>query len=170
MMEARKAEGRRASPSAGVVDSQPAKTTESGDPRDFDADKKVKGRKQHILTDTGGLLATAQVHAADIQDRDGAPELLTSGRSSFPWLHHVFADGAYAGPKLQAALDDKGPWRIEVVKRSDTVRGFEPLPRRWSVERTLAWLSCPWRPDKDFEATIATAQAWLFIGKVQLLI
>ena len=115
-------------------------------------------------------MITAQARAADIQDRDGAPELLASGRAIFPWLRCVFADGAYAGPKLRAALDGKGRWRIDVVKRSDAVRGFEPLSRRWVVERTLAWLSHPRRPDKGFEATIAVAQAWLFIGNAQLLI
>ena len=168
MLEARKAEGRRTGPSASIVGSQSVKTTESGGPRGFDAGKKVKGRKRHILTDTGGLPVTAQDRAADIQDRDGAPERLASGRAGFPWLRCVFADGAYAGPKLQTALDGKGRWSIEVVKRSETMRGFKPLPRRWVVERTLAWLSRPRRPDKDFEATIATAQAWLFIGNGQL--
>ena len=122
------------------------------------------------LTGTGGLPVTAQARAAGIQDRDGAPASLASIRAGFPWLRHVFADGAYAGPKLQAALEGKGRWRIEVVKRSGTMRGFEPSPRRWVVERTLAWPIRPRRPDKDFEATIATAQAWLFIGNVQLLI
>ena len=170
VLKARKASGRRASPSAGIIDSQSVKTTESGGPRGFDAGKKVKGRKRHILTDTDGFLVAAQVHAADIQDRDGAPELLASIRASFPWLRHVFADGAYAGPKLKAALDGKGRWRIEVVKRSGTMRGFKPLPRRWVVERTLAWLSRNRRLAKDFEAAIATAQVWLFIGNVQLLI
>ena len=169
-MASRMSGGRAAGPSAGIVDSQSAKTTESGGPRGFDAGKKVKGRKRHIVTDTGGLLVGAPVHPADIRDRDGAPALPVSLRYRFPRLRHIFADGACAGPKLKAAPEGKGQWRIEVVGRARGSRGFQALPRRWVVERTPAWLSRNRRLARDFKATVATARTWLFIGSVQILL
>ena len=169
LMALREANGREASPSAGVIDSQSVKTTESGGPRGYDAGKKTKGRKRHIITDTQGFLVGAVIHAADIQDRDGAPDVLASIRYRFPWLRHVFADGGYAGDKLRAALAKIGKWTLEIIKRSDHAKGFVLLPRRWVVERTFAWLNRNRRLAKDFERTIESATAWLFAASVQML-
>jgi putative transposase len=110
------------------------------------------------------------VHPADIQDRDGAALVIEAIHQSFPWLRHLFADSVYNGANLHAALTKFANWTIEIVKRAADAIGFELLPRRRVVERTLAWLNRNRRLANDFEAPIASARAWVYIASTQLLI
>lgn len=168
--QARRKLGRKPKPTAAIIDSQSAATTQAGGPRGFDPGKRVYGRKRHIVTDTNGLLLAVQVHPANIQDVHGAVPLLEHLRDRFPKLRHVFADRVYRGTQLVNALSHCGPWTIEIVKRPLGVKGFQLLPRRWVVERTFAWFGRCRRLARDFEGSTATEVAWLLVAHLRLLI
>ncbi len=147
---------REASPTAAIIDSQSVRSAEKGgasiDPHGFDAGKKIKGKKRHVLVDTQGLLMQAIVHSADVQDRDGGVLLLATLFGRFPYLEKLFADSAYQGPIFADALAKMlSRVKIEIVKRSDQAKGFVTLPKRWIVERSIAWLNRCRRLAKDWE-------------------
>lgn len=159
--------GRDASPTAGVIDSQSVKTTESGGPSGYDAGKKIKGRKRHIATDTQGNLLALTTHTADIQDRDGGAGVIAQACSSFPGLACIFADGGYAGDRFSEAVAANNGPKIEVVRRPQGVTGFVVIARRWVVERTFAWMGRCRRLAKDWETTIASSEAWTLIAAIR---
>lgn len=145
-------EGRTAEPSAAIIDSQSVKAAETvpASSRGFDAGKKINGRKRHIAVDTLGLLLTVLVTAASTQDRDGARPLLMLLAESCCRVRLIWADGGYAGKLLDWAKTTV-KIAITIVKRTDDVAGFQVLPRRWVVERTLAWITGHRRCVRDYE-------------------
>lgn len=129
----------------------------------------MNGRKRHLLVDTIGLVLKVVVHAADIQDRDGAKLLLEAVKGFLPRLVLIWADGGYAGQLVDWAKDICG-WTLEIVKRNNDQTGFVVLPRRWVVERTLAWLGRYRRLSKDYEALLQTGEALIYAAMCHLMI
>jgi transposase len=163
LMLDRESVGRQASPSGGGLDSQTVKASAPNAERGYDAGKKIVGRKRHIAVDTDGRLLMVNLTPADISDSTGAQAILDGIRKRWPWVKHLFADGAY--DRLQ--LMDKAAFLdfvIEVIRRSDTQVGFKPLPRRWVVERTFGWMTRWRRLVRDYETRIDVSETMIFIA------
>jgi len=168
----RAVDGRDPQPSAAVLDSQSAKSSEGGEAIGYDAGKRVRGRKRHLLVDTLGLLLVGLVHSASVQDRAGARLVLTGVRRRFPLLGLVWVDGGYVN-SVDAGLVD---WaartegiEIVAVPRNAEVKGFQVLPRRWVVERTFGWLTRCRRLARDYERKTAHAEAMIKFAMIRLM-
>jgi transposase len=165
--------GKEASPTAAIIDSQSVKSAERGgadlDPIGYDAGKKVKGIKRHVVVDTLGLMLVGQIQPASVQDRDGALPVLAEVRRLFPFIERIFADGGYQGAATATAVAQIGAWDLEIVKRSDTAKGFVILPKRWIVERTLSWIGRCRRLSKHVENLARSALAFLRLAMIRLM-
>ena len=163
-------DGRKRHASAGIIDSQSVKSTECSDTRGYDAGKKVNGRKRHLLVDTLGLILMVLVLPANIQDRDGAKQLLAAWFAQSPRrrVKQIWADGGYTGSLVAWA---RRLWRctIEIVKRTEA-HTFRVLSRRWVVERTFGWLGRYRRLNRDYERRTQTGETMVYVAMIQLML
>jgi putative transposase len=185
-------------PSEPVADSQSSKTTRvGGEQRGYDGNKKVRGRKRHLLVDTEGLVLKAKVHSAKVSDQDGLRLLLESARTGLSRLKHLWLDAGYEGRGKRWAEEDIGLsvevvrkppkpipekvakiWAEEWAKVGKEVdwrklmppRGYVALPRRWVVERTFSWLGQNRRMSKDYEGLCASAEAFVYAAMIRLMV
>ena len=161
--------GKKETPTVGIIDSQSVKTTlVAGESRGYDAGKKTKGRKRHIIVDTLGLLLAVVVHSADIQDRDGAKMAMDNLRHKYFRIIKIFADGGYAG-QLIDYVKERFNWVLEIVKRNETGM-FKVLPKRWIVERTISWINNYRRNSKDYENLTETSEAIIQLAMIRIML
>ena len=140
-------------------------------PTGHGAGKRIKGRKRHIAADVEGTPVAVRVHAADVQDRDGAPEVIMAMLEKAPEVTRLWADSACRSQRLRSKLAEPGvPDALEIVEKPGNIKGFTVLCRRWAVERTFAWMSRCRRLAKDFERTPESALAWAQLAACRFLI